>query len=50
MGLVTQIQILDKVIGISLHSYALRKGMNPPVLLTAFESLSVKIPFYKDAS
>ena len=33
MKLVTQVQILDKVVCISLHANALRKGMNLSDLL-----------------
>ena len=37
MESVTQVQILDKTISISLYSYALGKGMNPSVLLLAYK-------------
>ena len=32
MNLATEVQILDKAVGISYSSNALRKGMNPTIL------------------
>ena len=34
MESMTQVQILDKAVSISLHTNVLRKGMNPSDLLT----------------